>query len=202
MTMPRPDAADPDDRQTQLWLHQALYRFDCPSAHTLGEYQLGLLPVEQQTALAAHAVDCDACRAELTTLRNFLQTPISAPEPMLSRARRVLAALMTPAPRTAYGGLRGAAQPAVRVYEVEDITVTIGPGQGPGSLIGLLMVTSLAPEDLVGRTVRLLASDGAPRAAALDDIGNFEFDGLPPGPSSLELELPDRLLVVEDVLIA
>ena len=56
-------------------LRRALYRFDCPDAHTLGEYQLDLLEPEHRRSIAAHATDCDACSTELHTLRSYLAMP-------------------------------------------------------------------------------------------------------------------------------
>src|ERR1051326_7235466 len=50
-------------------LGRALYRFDCPDAHTLGEYDLDLLAPTERTRVAAHTLECDDCRAELQILR-------------------------------------------------------------------------------------------------------------------------------------
>jgi hypothetical protein len=195
--MQPPEADRPDDNQLQAWLHRSLYRFDCPSPHALGEYDLDLLPPEQRTQIAAHVVDCDECRTELTTLRAFLSQPIDLPDSVFARARRLVATLMAPAPRPAYGGLRGNAEPTVRVYEIEDVTITVDAGDSAGSLIGLVMVTSSPPEQLLGRQVRLLPAAGPPLVAELDDIGNFEFAGAAAGEYVLELELPESLIVIE-----
>jgi len=59
----------------QVELRRTLFRFDCPDAHTLGEYVLDLLEPEQRQSVAAHAVDCDACSVELQTFRGFLAMP-------------------------------------------------------------------------------------------------------------------------------
>ena len=53
----------------ELRLRQSLYRFDCPDAHTLGEYELDLLEPVERTRVAAHALDCGECTSELTVLR-------------------------------------------------------------------------------------------------------------------------------------
>ena len=68
-------ASDPDELASfEGWLARALYRFDCPDAHVLGEYDLDLLAPEQRTAIAAHVVDCLHCTSELAQLREFLAT--------------------------------------------------------------------------------------------------------------------------------
>src|SRR4051794_39365666 len=120
------------------WLQRSLYRFDCPDAHTLGEYQLELLEPEQRTRVAVHAIECDACRTELQTLRNYLSTPTDMPESTLEKVRRVVATLFSPAPGMAYGALRGATDSDARVYAVDDVTITVGPGQSSGTLLGLV----------------------------------------------------------------
>ena len=61
--------------QFQEELRRSLYRFDCPDAHTLGEYELDVLDADQRLRIATHVVDCEECRAELHTLREFLARP-------------------------------------------------------------------------------------------------------------------------------
>jgi hypothetical protein len=204
MNMQASSAGDPGEEKemalVESQLRRSLYRFDCPQAHALGEYELGLLAPEQRTSVAAHALECDECRAELQTLRAFLATPTVMAESMFERARRVVATLFTPAADLAYGGLRGSStDQTARVYVVDDISVTLGPGQGPGTLIGLVLVGSLESQDLVGRQVRLVHPDRPALVTHLDDIGNFEFADIEPGVFELEIELPDRQIVVEEL---
>jgi hypothetical protein len=185
--------------RTQQDLRRTLYRFDCPSPHTLGEYQLELLEVEQRTSIAAHATECDDCHAELQVLRQYLAAPTPIPElSVVERVRRVVATLFAPSPGLAYGGLRGAAQTTTRVFEAGDVTVTVGPGQAPGTLIGLVVVNATLPEALTGREARLVAAtDGTPVSALLDDLGNFEFADIAAGEYVLEIDLADSLVVIE-----
>lgn len=182
-------------------LRRSLYRFDCPDAHTLGEYQLDMLDQERRMRIAAHAADCDECRAELQTLRAFLAAPISAPESVVERARRVVAKLFVPAPGLAYGGLRGSADAGTRVYQAGDVTVTIGPGQTSGSVVGLVVASGSTPESLEGRSVRLLPRDGAPVSTSLDDLGNFDVVDVVPGLYALEIDLPTGLVVIEELRV-
>src|SRR5690349_8923272 len=60
---------------TEAELRRSLYRFDCPDAHTLGEFELDLLAPELRLQIAAHASRCDECRDELRMLRRFLAEP-------------------------------------------------------------------------------------------------------------------------------
>jgi hypothetical protein len=185
-----------DDAFERL-LHQSLYRFDCPDAHTLGEYELDMLETADRVAIARHARDCDECTAELSVLRTFLATPTHVPEPLGDRARRIVATLFTARPGLAYGGLRGAGDPSMQVYEAGDVTVTLGPGPTRGSLLGLVVAGDALPSALETREVRLLPPQGAPIATQLDDLGNFEFDNLGGGTYGLELDLPVGLVVIE-----
>jgi hypothetical protein len=181
------------------WLQRALYRFDCPDAHTLGEYQLDLLEPEQRTRIAAHAVECDDCRTELQTLRSYLATPLSVPESTFEKVRRVVATLFSPAPGLAYGGLRGTAESDTRVFSVDDVTITVGSGQSSGTLLGLVMVGDTPADTLAGREVRLVPTAGAPTRGRLDDLGNFEVEDLSPGAYVLEVDLPGSLVIVEEL---
>jgi hypothetical protein len=198
--------AEPDDGPSELdelqrHMRETLYRFDCPSAHLLGEYQLDVIEPEQRMQVAAHLTQCDDCRIELQGLRTFLDTPLRMPETLLGRARRLIATLASPTPGLALNGLRGAASSSVRVFEVDDVSVTLGPGYDGHGLIGLLMVTSIPPEQLVGHQAFLVAEGRQTTGATLDDIGNFEFGDVAPGVYTLELELPDTVVVVESVTV-
>jgi hypothetical protein len=190
---------EPEDFEREL--RRSLYRFDCPDAQTLGDYQLELLEPVQRTRIAAHANQCDDCRDELQTLRAFLALPTLVVDPPLARARRFLATLFTPAPGLAYSALRGAAGDSTRVFEAHDVTVSIGRAQTSGSLLGLVVAAGLAPEALEGHEVRLLPREGGPLRTRLDDLGNFEFGDVAAGLYALEVDLIDGILVIEELRV-
>jgi hypothetical protein len=186
--------------QTEQGLRQSLYRFDCPSPQTLGDYQFDLLDETERVSVAGHATDCDLCQLELKMLRAYLAEPTPVPDSMVQRVRRVVAALFTPAPGLAYAGLRGAVQTGTRVFEAGDVTVTVGRGQAPGTLIGLVVVHAVPPEALTGREARLVdPAGGTPISAVLDDLGNFEFADVAAGVYLLEVDLADSLVVIEEL---
>jgi hypothetical protein len=182
-------------------LRRSLYRFDCPDAHILGEYEIDAVEPQDRTRIAAHVTECDECQAELHTLRAFLVTPTTLPDTLAGRARRIVANLFSPAPGLAYGGLRGAADSLTRVYEAGEVTVTIGPGQTRGSLFGLVVAAGRSSEALKGCTIRLLPREGAPSTTALDDLGNFELTDLAAELYALEIELPDGVIVIEELRV-
>jgi hypothetical protein len=123
------------------------------------------------------------------------------PDNVGDRARRIVASLFRRSPGLAYGGLRGAADDATRVYEAGHITVTIGPGETRGSLLGLVVAVDSPPEALNGAAARLIGPNGAAVVAQIDDLGNFEVFDLAPGVYTVEVELPDGLLVIEELRV-
>ena len=179
-------------------LRQALYRYDCPDAHALGEYELDLLDPFERTRAAAHVLECEECTEELHVLRAYLTTPTTVTEPLMDRARRIIATLFAPRPGLAYGGLRGVDDPSTRVYEAGDVTITLGPGPRAGSVLGLVVAGDEPPEALQSRAVRLAQREGSSIDALIDDLGNFEFDQVAVGTYDLEIDLPQGVVVVED----
>jgi anti-sigma factor RsiW len=53
-------------------LIQRLYRWDCPTNQTLGEYQMGLLSSELAAGVQNHLKKCALCAAEVAMLANFM----------------------------------------------------------------------------------------------------------------------------------
>jgi hypothetical protein len=182
-------------------LRRSLYRFDCPDAQTLGDYELDMLDPVARTSIAAHAVGCEECTSELGELRRFLARPTTMSEPVLPRARRIVATLFTPRPGLAFGGLRGSSDPTTRVYEAGEVTITLGAGSTSGALLGLVVAGDTPSTALEGHAVRLVNPAGTPAATQLDDLGNFEFEHVASGIYSVEVDLPDGLIVVEDVRV-
>jgi hypothetical protein len=180
-------------------LLQSLYRFDCPDAQTLGDYQLELLDAAERTRIAAHAVECDECSDELKTLRAFLALPTLIGDPAVTRLRRFVATLFTPMPDRAYAGLRGASDSSTRVFEANDVTVSVGRAQASGSLLGLVVAAGQPPEALEGHEVRLVPREGELLRTQLDDLGNFEFGNVAAGQYLLEVDLPDGVLIIEEL---
>ena len=197
----------PSDQQLEQQLRRALYRFECPTPQSLGEYALTLLAPPEHRLVAAHVVDCPRCAEELQTLRSFLTVePVPSPG-AFDRLKRVIATLVTP-PRGAavFAELRGAASAvAPLTYRTEDvsITVSIRPDELVGGIrhwaLHGLMVRDSGP--LPAAWTRLVAQDGVVHEAALDDLGNFFYDGLPPGTYRLEVGLTEQVVVVQDLRI-
>ncbi len=179
-------------------LRGALHRVDCPTPHQLGDYELGMAEAEERVRIAAHAVECQECGAELRQLRQYLAVEPPLPQSLFERARRMVAALVPPRPGPALAGVRGGGQSDVRLYRAEDVELSIGPGQQPGTIVGLLITESVP----AGAEVRLKPASGEARVTAVDELGNFEFEGLPAGTYSLEIDFPRAVIIIPDVPVA
>jgi hypothetical protein len=178
-------------------LRSALYRLDCPSPLAIGEYELKISSAGHQVQVAQHVLSCNECTTELGLLRTYLTTQptLAAPHSVVQRLKRVIARLITPSPSVSLAGVRGGGN-QVQIVEAGDLLLTIGPGThaSPGltSILGLFV--GGAP--LEGR-VELVASDGVRRDTNLDELGGFEFSELPVGTYDLQVELQDRLVVLD-----
>lgn len=192
----------------QRRLRHLLYRFDCPSPQLLGEYELDLLSPEARTQTAAHVRDCPRCAEELQALRSFMSLEPMTLEPVRplgvgARLRHVVATLLVPPSAAAYAGLRGTAEAGVRTYRAEGLTITLGPGpdarRGRASIMGLVVPEDAGVEAVSGGEARLVAPGGGAHATPIDELGNFAFEDLTPGPYRLELHLADQVFLVEDL---
>jgi hypothetical protein len=117
----------------------------------------------------------------------------------VSHARRLVATPFTPSPGLAQRGLGEEAPSSTRVFRAEDVTITVGQGTSRGRLFGLVVLAGSPPESLAGRRVRLLPREGVSVVSSLDDLGNFEVTDLPPGQYALEIDLPDGVVVVQEL---
>ena len=205
----QPDLPD-DLRVLDRQLRGALHRFDCPTAHALGEYELGLLGPEQRTTAAAHVLECPLCADELRMLRAYMKdAPPPVTGPTVAQRLRGLVATLVPPPTTAlgYSGLRGAG--GARTYRAAALSITLGPGSarlGRASLTGLVVRDGLDEQSLDGAEVRLLAAGDGPAVSSqyvteVDTLGNFSFDEVAPGTYRLELRLGELTVAIEELAI-
>lgn len=194
--------------RAQHRLQRVLSRFDCPPAQELGDYELDLISSEERTRIAAHVVQCPRCTEDLQQLRAFLAEPVEPVEPSVlpfwDRLPRFFAIPFVPTP-TAAATLRGAAdEEATRTYRADGVAITLNvqpDTRGKATLAGLLMYEGAAAEEASGGEAHLTAADSTITSTEIDELGNFVFDGVTPGPYQLELLLPDRTVVIEDLQV-
>ena len=146
-----------DFRRVERSLTRKLHRWDCPPNQVLGEYQLGLLGNESETAVKSHLSSCVLCSVEIATLSQFL-----ANDPMLvervsvqssslrnnhvphaakslighlrdvsgTQTRRVIATFLPPQPRFAYQREVASTEVWPRSYSAEDFNISIQLDRG------------------------------------------------------------------------
>ncbi|MDQ6671701.1 MAG: hypothetical protein M3069_13315 [Chloroflexota bacterium] len=190
---------------TQQRLRGMLYRFDCPSPLTLGEYVLDLLAPASRMLVARHTLGCSLCTEELSETRAFLAGELVAPASGLWRElRRVVATLFTPSAQPRYSMARGEASSSAAEYRAGPITIVIGEVRGKHrgvvSIDGLILHAVAPPGVLGGREVTLSdAAQAQVQVARTDELGSFAFEDVIPGTYRLEVTLEDEVVVVEDV---
>ena len=120
--------------------------------------------------------------------------------------RRIVATLLPPQPRLAFQ--RDTAQAALwpRSYTVEGVNISIQVEREASrrdslQLIGFVTRKGEAIQALQGTRVQLLLQDVAMSsteyAQNIDELGNFIFSAIVPGTYTLELQLPDSIIVIE-----
>jgi hypothetical protein len=153
---------------------------------TLSEYPQGRLGGDERKRIAEHVAGCPRCREELAVLAEFLKRT-SAPEParsgVLERVKILIAEWVGGGPgsqATAPAGVRGEAE-GTFVFEAGETQIALrsrpaDDRTGRVSILGL--ITGQAGD---GWEVHLWR-DGKPAGnVAVDDLGNFSIDAIPPG---------------------
>lgn len=196
----------------QLALRALFFRAECPDAHTLGEFHLGLLSADEQDAIKNHLRTCADCAAEIVDLDHFLQAASSDPvtTPLQRRLKRMVARLtpvypgsesQQPAP-----ALRGAAAAPADVYLAEDIKVVVGLEAdglraGRKMLLGFTAREGKTIESLSGAHVQLSHRGETVAQEQVDTLGNFVFSDLTSGEYELLLFTDQEQVVIEAIVI-
>ncbi len=183
----------------QQTLQALLHRAGCPSPRELGEHHLKLLGEQRASELVTHLAYCPACRQELRDLAAFVAR---LRRPLADAAEDVFASLRTLPARLSVGPISGpspAFAPALRgddteqpplVYTAEDVMVTVDSwiertGQ-PGRVVAGLIV---GPVDFTGAQASM-DEEVMGYTSPVNDLGNFLFSEVSPGPHHLMIRLP------------
>jgi len=222
-----------DFRRVERSLTRKLYRCDCPPNQVLGEYQLGLLSNESETAVKSHLSSCVLCSVEIATLSQFLandpmlvervsvQPSLSnnhvthAAKPLIGhlrdvssgQIRRVIATFLPPQPRLAHQREVASTEVWPRSYAAEDFNISIQLDWGASrrdslQLIGFVTRKGSSLESLQGVPVLLSSQTNTVYKQNIDELGNFVFSSISPASYTLELQLPDSTIVIEQLPVA
>ena len=127
--------------------------------------------------------------------------------------RRIVATLLPPQPRFAYQREIAQATLWPRRYSAEDLSISIQVERGTShrdalQLIGLVTRKGEALGVLQGTPVLLSAQDvgssfaGTQYMQSIDELGNFIFSSIAPATYTLELQFPESIIVIDQLLLA
>ncbi len=169
-----------------------LYRITCPPSAQLGEYHLQMLPAAEATAVAQHLRTCPHCAQELVQLQTYLHE--LAPELTYTLREKVQIWIAQRLPSGLAGGpglapamaLRGEVEEPL-MFEAGDYQLNLEIQDDPANpghkaILGLVVgVAELAFQAQLWQNGRRL------QETAVDELGNFVFDSVPPGTYDLIL---------------
>ncbi len=118
--------------------------------------------------------------------------------------RRIIATFLPPQPRFAYQRDIASTEAWPRSYSAEDFNISIQLDRGTSrrdslQLIGLVTRKGSSLESLQGIPVVLSSQANAVYKQNIDELGNFVFSSIAPASYTLELQLPDSTIVIEQL---
>jgi hypothetical protein len=121
--------------------------------------------------------------------------------------RRIIASLLPPQPRFAYQRNVVGSGVWPRRYTAEDFSISIQIERGTSrrdalQLIGFVTRKGSSLEALQGIPVVLSSPASAAYTQSIDELGNFVFSSISPATYTLELQLPESTIVIEQLPIA
>ncbi|GCE06678.1 hypothetical protein [Dictyobacter aurantiacus] len=139
------------------------------------------------------------------SLQDIRRTLGQAREQTVEGARRIVALLLPPQPGFAFQ--RSLAEPGLawpRDYQAEDVHISLqlesSPRQrGAWQLIGLVTRQGSAINALQGTTAQLMTAEGVVQTQHIDELGNVIFPALQPTTYTIELLLPDGVVVIDQL---
>jgi hypothetical protein len=129
-------------------------------------------------------------------------------EQSLAGARRIAAILVPQQPRLAYQRNASAQAPLwPRRYSAEDVTISVQVERDPAhkdavQLIGFVTQKGATVGTLQGKTVQLSTSEESGKTLStqtVDELGNFVFSALVSANYTLELQLPEGTVVIDQL---
>ena len=121
-----------------------------------------------------------------------------------AQGRRLVATLVPPQPRLAIQRHTVNALLWPRRYTVEDFSISMqlerGTDRGDAlRLIGLVTRKGASLEAFHGVPVSLLSPGSPVDTQVVDELGNFVFTSIAPATYSMQLQLPDTSIVIEQL---
>ena len=123
-----------------------------------------------------------------------------------TQIRRVISAFLPPQPRFAYQREVASSEVWPRKFSAEDFSISIQLERGTGrrdslQLIGFVTRKGTSLQALQGIPVVLFSQTNAVFKQQIDELGNFVFSSISPATYTLELQLPDSTIVIQQLPI-
>jgi hypothetical protein len=121
--------------------------------------------------------------------------------------RRIIANLVPPQPRYAHQRVVNNAVTWPRSYTAEDVNISISVEPETSrrdslQLIGFVTCKGATLEALQGIPVLLASQANTQYAQNVDELGNFVFSSVVPATYTLELQFPERIIVIDALPVA
>jgi len=121
--------------------------------------------------------------------------------------RRIIATFLPPQPRLAYQREVASTEVWPRSYSAEDFNISIQLDRGASrrdslQLIGFVTRKGSSLGSLQGIPVVLYSQTNTVYMQNIDELGNFVFSSISPASYTLELQLPDSTIVIEQLPVA
>ena len=168
-----------------------LARLQRPSMQELGEYQLGLLSPERAQEVAAYLKWHPHAAAQVAELQNFLpQAEPAAEETGLWDKVRVLMAQVSGLTLTT--AVRGSGP---QIFQIDDMRIVVESDRDQDNPDRRVLFGAVSDLTLIDPQVRVWSvhEPGQAVTAVVDENGNFECTGLPPGQTMLILSGQEQM---------
>lgn len=208
--MQRTLAASPTDqkrlqeiRQEEKILRQALFRADCPSTLTLGEWQFGMVASEQAYLIQSHVAGCPHCGAEVADIQSAMNAPVAATPEKVPVLRRLIMKLESLLDEVA--GTTAASPVALRgetwsgLYTSGDYMISLTKRRAKSGY--LLQGSVIMPEPMAKGQAQLTLkqNEAVIVKSPLSAAATFSFDQIQPGRYELIVTTPSSELVVPEL---
>jgi hypothetical protein len=184
-------------------LRRALFRADCPSALTLGEWHFGMVAEAVAQRIQSHLAGCTHCTAELKQMQAAMDAPVQVEGERTPLLRRIILKLENMMDDIA--GPTGATAPALRgdlwsgLYASGDYMISLTKRRGKGGFVLQGSVDMPEPTSVGQAQLTLKQNDSVIVTSPLSTVATFSFDHLQPGRYELIVTTASSELVVPEL---
>lgn len=180
----------------------SFYRLTCPDSMEIGEYYLGLLPLEKTSRIETHLKTCPHCAEEFANLKDLAQE---------TRTKKRL--FPKPASKPGFGSLapgfevRGGPSEfqgdndRVYVYEVGEMRISLEILDDLDNLDQKELLGLIESDDSFDSKVMMMLGETLLGEEAIDSAGNFIFSNLSPNRYTLILSTPDTEIIIQSLKV-